>query len=405
MNIFTFITTALESILADKFRSFLTMLGIIIGVASVTILVSIGRGSQQQIQDRIQSLGTNMLMIMPGSSTRGGFSYGAGSLNRFSFKDIEDIQNDAPHVAAISPVISINKQVISNMGNWSTRIEGVTPDYQQIRNWEVAEGEFFTEAQNRARAKVAVLGTTVADELFPGEDPVGQKIRIGTVPVTVIGLLQSRGQSGMGNDMDDIILIPANTAYYRLSGDPHLGRMFASTSSQQDADLATREISTILRRNHRLSGDDPDDFTIRSQTDIIEMAEQTSQSMTLLLGSVAGVSLLVGGIGIMNIMLVSVTERTREIGIRRAIGATYRAVLTQFLLEAVVLSLVGGLIGVVLAIVSTEALNAWTSYKTVFSPTMSISAFLFAGFIGVFFGFYPAHKAASLHPIEALRYE
>ena len=396
---------AYKSLLKNRSRSLLTSLGIIIGVSAVIVMVAIGQGTQEVIEEGINSLGTNLIIVFPGFSQSGGVSRGAGSFNRFTFQDVEDIQKQASLVSAVSPVVRTGGQVIGGSGNWATTIYGVDPSYFKIRDWQLKYGEFFTERDVRANRKVALLGETVANQLFPDQDPTGQQIRIRNVPFRVIGVLKAKGQSGLGADQDDLILAPATTVLYRLKGGRWVDMINASAVSTADMQLAEDQIRTILRQSHRLAPGEDDDFTIRDQTQIAETASETSRVMTLLLGSIAAVSLIVGGIGIMNIMLVSVTERTREIGIRLSVGARSIDVLSQFLTEAIVLSLAGGLLGIVLAFVITYILNTFTQLTAIINPEIIFISVLFSGAVGVFFGFYPARKAAALNPIDALRYE
>ncbi|MEJ2049208.1 MAG: ABC transporter permease, partial [Calditrichota bacterium] len=375
---------AFKSLLKNRSRSLLTSLGIIIGVSAVIVMVAIGQGTQEVIEEGINSLGTNLIIVFPGFSQSGGVSRGAGSFNRFTFDDVEDIQKQASLVSAVSPVVRTGGQVIGGSGNWATTIYGVDPSYFKIRDWQLKYGEFFTERDVRANRKVALLGETVANQLFPDQDPTGQRIRIRNVPFTVIGVLKAKGQSGLGADQDDLILAPATTVLYRLKGHRWVDMINASAVSTADMQLAEDQIRSILRQSHRLAPGEDDDFTIRDQTQIAETASETSRVMTLLLGSIAAVSLIVGGIGIMNIMLVSVTERTREIGIRLSVGARSIDVLSQFLTEAIVLSLAGGLLGIILAFVITYILNTFTQLTAIINPQIIIISVLFSGAVGVF---------------------
>lgn len=397
--------TAFKSILKNRMRSLLTSLGIIIGVSAVIVMVAIGEGSQKRIEEGIQSLGTNLIVVFPGASRTGGVSRGAGSFNRFTFDDVEKLQKEATLLSGISPVVRSGGQVIGGSSNWSTAVFGVSPDYFTIRNWQLEYGEFFSERDVRANKKVALLGKTVADQLFPNQDPTGEKIRIRNAPFTVIGVLKAKGQSGMGADQDDVILAPSTTVFYRLRGGRWVDMINASAVSTGQVKAAQEQMRAILRESHRLTPGDEDDFTISDQAEISDAASETSRVLTLLLGSIAGVSLIVGGIGIMNIMLVSVTERTREIGIRLSVGARSSDVLAQFLAEAVVLSLAGGIIGILLSFAISIGLDRFTDLSTVINPNIVVISALFSGAVGVFFGFYPARKAASLNPIDALRYE
>lgn len=386
-------------------RSLLTSLGIIIGVSAVIVMVAIGEGSQKRIEEGIQSLGTNLIVVFPGASTAGGVSRGAGSFNRFTFSDIEKIEKEATLIKAVSPIVRTGGQVIGGGNNWSTTIFGVSEDYFEIRNWELEYGEFFTDRDVKTNRKVALLGKTVANQLFPDQDAVGQKIRIRNVPFLVIGILKEKGQSGMGVDQDDIILAPSTTVYYRLRGWRHIDMINATAISPDRIEEAKKEIQTILREAHRINPGEDDDFTVSDQADISKAASETSRILTMLLGSIAGVSLVVGGIGIMNIMLVSVTERTREIGIRLSVGAREKDVLIQFLTEAVILSLTGGVIGIFLSMIISVVLNKFTELYAVINPNIIVLSVIFSAAVGIFFGYYPARKAAALNPIDALRYE
>ena len=396
---------ALKSIQKNKMRSILTALGIIIGVAAVIVMVAIGKGASARIQAQISSLGTDLIMIRPSFSNRGGVNMGAESFNRLTFDDVEKITDQATLVNAISPMVRSGGQVIGGGKNWSTSINGVTPEYLYIRNYELQSGEMFTDRDVRSSKKVAVLGKTVADELFSDQDAVGEKIRINNTPFMVMGVLKEKGQSGMGGDQDDVILAPATTVLYRLKGGQNIDMIYVSAISKDQMYAAQQELTTIMRAAHRLQTGEDDDFQIRNQADIIDMASATTKTLTILLGSIAAVSLIVGGIGIMNIMLVSVTERTREIGIRMAVGARSNDILTQFLSESIVLSLIGGIIGTLLAFVVTYVMRKFTSFTPQINPATVFLAFSFSAIVGVFFGFYPARKAAMLNPIEALRYE
>jgi putative ABC transport system permease protein len=397
--------TAFRSILKNRMRSFLTSLGIIIGVAAVIVMVGIGEGAQKQIQDELASLGTNIMMVFPGASRFGGVSRGAGSWSPFTLSEVEKIRERVTTLRALSPVVRAGGQVIGGGKNWSTSTYGVDPEYFAARNWDVALGEIFNARDVINRKKVAILGKTVADELFPGGNPIGERIRIRNVPFVVIGVLKPKGQSSMGQDQDDVILAPTNTVMYRLQGHPRVDFLIASARSAAEVDAAQEQFRSVLREMRRLQDGDPDNFNIRTQADLVETASETARMLTLLLASIAGVSLVVGGIGIMNIMLVSVTERTREIGIRLSIGARGVDVLTQFVTEAVVLSLTGGMIGIALSFTVAFFVNRLSSLDMIINPgTVVLVCFVCVG-VGVFFGWYPARKAASLNPVEALRYE
>jgi len=396
---------AMRSILKNRMRSVLTSLGVIIGVASVIVMVALGAGAQADVEAQIQSLGANMIMVFPDWRKAHGVSQGAESRNMLTLDDVEALREETTLLVAISPVVRSGGQVIGGVGNWSTQVEGVDPPYPEIRNWKLASGEFFTERDVRAKSKVAVLGQTVVDNLFPDSDPVGERIRIRNTPFRVVGVLEPRGQSPFGSDYDDVILAPSTTVLYRLAGGQHIGRIYASVARPEDTELAIEEMTATIRTSHKLEPQEEDDFRVRNQAELMETATETQRVMTLFLGGVAAVSLLVGGIGIMNIMLVSVTERTREIGIRLAVGARSSDVLAQFLTESVVLSLFGGTIGVLLAYAFATVLNSAVGMTTIVKPGIVLLAFGFAGAVGVFFGFYPARKAAMLNPIDALRYE
>ena len=396
---------ATQAIRKNKMRAALTMLGIIIGVAAVIVMVAVGFGARSRIRAQINNLGTNMIVITPGAAQAAGVSQGAQAFPNLSLDDVEKIRKEAQIVTAVSPVIVSRSQVIGEAGNWRTMINGVDTDYQVIRDWQTVSGEFFTPEDVASMRKVAVLGKTVADQLFPGTDPVGQEVQIRNVPFDIVGVLAPKGQTASGSDSDDVVLMPHTTAKAALSGRSFLPQILASTGSVGDVAAAQDEIRVLLRESRRLGESDPDDFTVRNQNDLAEAAEGSTKVMTLLLAAIASISLLVGGIGIMNIMLVSVTERTREIGIRLAIGARGSDVLTQFLVESIVMGVLGGLIGLALGIIGSKLLGHFTGWETVISPVLMLVAVMFSGAVGVFFGYYPARKAAALHPIEALRYE
>ncbi len=405
MKKMTLAKVATSSILKNKMRTLLTMLGIIIGVGAVILMVAIGQGAQGQIRSQIEGLGTNLLVISAGTSNSGGVSRGAGSFNRLRIDDVEKLQRESVLLAGVSPVISTGGQIIGGQGNWRGRINGVSIDYAVIRDWETTSGSFFNGADQRQARRVVVIGQTVKNQLWPDTDPVGQRVQIRNVPFQIIGVLAPKGQSAEGNDQDDMILAPYTTVQTRLSGHSYIPQILASTFSPDEIPSATAEIASIMRESHGLAEWEEDDFTVRNQSDLADAAQGTTQIMTLLLSAVAGISLLVGGIGIMNIMLVSVTERTREIGVRMAIGARGSDVLTQFLVESVVMSAIGGLLGVGLGFGGATLLGNATGWSTAISMPTVIIALVFSGTIGIFFGFYPARQAAALDPIEALRYE
>jgi putative ABC transport system permease protein len=385
-------------------RSFLTMLGIIIGVGAVIALVAIGQGASADIENQIDALGTNLIMIRSGSSYRGGVSRGAGSLQTLSMEDIEELRKRSTLLDYVSPDITVGVQAIAMDKNWATQIHGVSVDYPFIRNWEIETGSFFTEQDVRGRRKVAVLGDTVAAEIFGERDPLGARIRLNRVPFTVIGTLKEKGDAQMG-DQDDLILAPSTTVLYRLSDGKTVRSIQASAKENASMEAVESEIREILRNTHRLKAADEDDFQIRSQTEIIERVTGVTNTMTMLLGAIAAVSLLVGGIGIMNIMLVSVTERTREIGIRMAVGARSGDILVQFLVEAVILSLLGGFIGILAGLGLGKGISRLINTGFIVDPVITTIAVVFSAAVGVFFGFYPARKASMLNPIEALHYE
>ncbi|HWH53200.1 MAG TPA: ABC transporter permease [Gemmatimonadaceae bacterium] len=400
----TLVKVASASILKNKLRTLLTMLGIVIGVGAVIVMVAVGNGAQTMIQSQINGLGTNLIMVMPGSTTPGGVNQGAGSYNRLTVEDAEKLKREGTLYSAVSPVVTTRTQVIAGGTNWRTNIEGVSTDFTAIRNWTTSSGAFFSDADLASGRKVAVIGATVAKSLFPDGDPIGAEMQIGHVPFTVVGVMVTKGQNAGGQDQDDVVLIPYTTAQTRLSGRIRLGEILISTNSADDIPAAQEEISGIMREAHKLQGE-PDDFTVRNQTEIAEAATSTTRVMSGLLAAIASISLLVGGIGIMNIMLVSVTERTREIGIRMAIGARGSDVLTQFLVESVVMSLLGGVVGLALGYGGAALLGHLTGWATSTPASAVAIAVGFSAAVGIFFGYYPARKAAGLNPIQALRYE
>jgi putative ABC transport system permease protein len=399
------VRVATQSILKNKMRTLLTMLGIVIGVGAVIVMVAVGNGAQSRIQQQIQNLGTNMIVVTPGSSAQGGVSQGAGTFNRLSVEDAEKLKQEGTLLTAVSPVIMTRVQAIGAGGNWRTSVNGVSTDFQAIRDWQLSSGAFFAEPDVRSMRKVAVLGSTVAESLFPGEDAVGQQVQLRNVPFTVVGVLASKGQTAGGSDQDDVILVPYTTAQTRLAGRSFIGQILAGTASASDIPAAQEEIRAVMRESHRLGEAENDDFTVRNQDELADAASGTTQVMSLLLAAIASISLVVGGIGIMNIMLVSVTERTREIGIRMAIGARGSDVLTQFLVESVVMSVLGGVTGLAAGFGGAALLGSLTGWSTAVPAQAVLIAVGFSAAVGVFFGYYPARKAAALNPIQALRYE
>jgi len=400
---------ALRALRRNKMRSALTTLGIVIGVAAVIAMVSIGRGANYAVQQQIESLGTNMLMVIPGATTSGGARSGWGGMSTLTVRDGEAIHADATAVAEVTWFKRAVAQAVYGDQNWSTSVQGVTPSYPTVRQWKIASGSFFTQRDEDTANRVVVLGQTVVDNLFGlGEDPIGATIRLKDVPFRVIGVLERKGQTTWGQDQDDVAIVPFNTAERRVLGTEILGSVdmiFVSARSKADAELAQEQVTELMRERHRIQPGQDDDFTVRNLSEMAQASASATQVMTSLLLAVASISLLVGGIGIMNILLVSVTERTREIGIRMAVGAKSRHILLQFLVEAITLSLVGGIFGALLGVAAARLVSALAGWPTLVSPGAVIGSLLFSGAVGVFFGFYPARKAARLDPIAALRYE
>ena len=412
MNFQNLFKIAIRAIAANKMRSFLTALGIIIGIAAVITMLAIGQGSKASIKANIAEMGSNMIMISPGADMRGGVRQDASSMETLKQADYQSIKEDCNYISAISPTVNSSGQWIYGNNNTQSSIYGVNQDYLSIRQLKVADGEMFTDIDIKAAAKVCILGQTVVDYLFPdGSDPIGKVVRFNSIPFRVVGVLQKKGYNSMGMDQDDLVLAPYTTVMKRILAQTYLGGIVCSAITEEASQPAQDQISEILRHNHKLKDAtetteaDEDDFNIRSQEEISSMMNSTMSTITILLGSVAGISLLVGGIGIMNIMYVSVTERTREIGLRMSVGARGIDILNQFLIEAILLSVTGGIIGVILGVSLSLSLNAFLHIATQIEPWSIIMSFAVCTFTGVFFGWYPAKKAARLDPIEAIRYE
>ncbi len=406
MNLTNLFKIALRALANNKMRGFLTMLGIIIGVASVITMLAIGQGSKRSIQAEISEMGSNMIMIQPGGDIRGGVRQEASSMETLKLEDYQNIVDETRYVAAVSPSVNSSGQVIYGANNAPTTIYGISPDYMEIRRYKVEDGEMFSDQDIAVAAKVCVVGKTVVDNLFPGgENPVGKVIRFQKLPFKIVGVLESKGYNSMGMDQDDLILAPYTTIQKKVLAITHLQGITCSALKEEYTEQAIDEISEILRRNHKLKADEEDDFTIRSQQELSSMLTSTTDMMTVLLAAVAGISLLVGGIGIMNIMYVSVTERTREIGLRMSIGAKGIDILSQFLIESILISVTGGLIGVIFGVGSAIIVNQVAHFPIFIQPWSVLLSFIVCTATGIFFGWYPAKKAAQLDPIEAIRYE
>src|SRR2546425_11075320 len=407
MDLLMIIRVAFRALQRNKMRAGLTMLGVIIGVSAVIAMVSIGQGAQASVQAQIESIGTNLLFVSAGAQNVGGVRSGTGDsgTNTLTVEDLDAVRREVPSVSMITPTVNSRSQLVSGNTNWNTSVQGVSEQYPEVRKWTVQSGSFFTDADVRTAGRVIVVGQTIADNLFSGMDPVGQTLRVSNLPFRVIGVMARKGQDQQGRDQDDIAFAPYTTVQKKILGSPRLQIAYVSAISQDATYTAQQQITDLLRQRHNLSPTDPDDFTVRNMPDIAEAANQTNNTMTILLACIASVSLLVGGIGIMNIMLVSVTERTREIGIRMAIGARSSAVRSQFLIESIVLSLTGGFIGILLGILVSVAIPKFVGWPTLISSLAIIGSVIFSVAVGVFFGYYLARKAASLDPIEALRYE
>ena len=407
MNFLAILKVASRALGRNKLRTALTMLGIIIGVGAVIVLVSIGQGAQAMVLDQISNMGSNMMYVMPGNLSFGGAALGAGAANTLTDEDVNAMEREIPTIAAASPSVNASGQLVFGNQNWFVRMQGTNEKFPRIRSWKVEQGDFFTEADVRSAARVIVLGKSVAERLFPGLDPIGETIRVRNLPFRVVGVLAAKGQSMVGQDQDDTAVIPYTTAQRKLLGQqiPSINQAMVSAISQEASSVTQNQITSLLRQRHKISPGESDDFMVRNMTDAAQTFTQLTTIMTLLLGSIAAISLIVGGIGIMNIMLVSVTERTREIGIRMAVGARPNYVRLQFLTESLVLSLMGGLIGVLIGGGLAALVSRLLGWPTLVSALSVLVSFAFATVIGIFFGYYPAHKAAALDPIEALRYE
>jgi putative ABC transport system permease protein len=410
MNIAASVQIALRALRVNKLRSALTMLGIIIGVSAVIAMMAVGAGARERIAEQIRSIGSNVIIVLSGSTTSGGIRVGSGSVLTLTEDDATAIAREVPAVEAAGPTMRGTAQVVFGNQNWSTVIQGATPEYLVVREWPVVSGRDIMPQDVDGAAKVVLLGQTVAANLFGDSDPVGEIIRIKKVPFTVVGILAAKGQSAFGQDQDDIVVIPLSTAKRKVLGvsqaNPRsVGAILIRAWAPEVIPEAVEQMTVLLRQRHRLQPWQEDDFTVRNLSEVFAAQEESARTMSLLLGAIASVSLLVGGIGIMNIMLVSVTERTREIGIRMAVGAREGDILTQFLIEAVTLALIGGIVGIALGVGGSSLLSFFAEWETVIAPAAIGLAFVFSSAVGVFFGYYPARKAASLDPIEALRYE
>lgn len=406
MNFANLFRIALKALGNNKFRGFLTMLGIIIGVGSVITMLAIGQGSKKSIQAEISEMGSNMIMIHPGEDMRGGVRLSADDMQTLKVKDFEDIRQECSHVSLVSPSVNSTGQAVYGANNTPTSVYGVNEEFLDIRGYKVQDGDIFSEQDIKTAAKVCLVGKTVIDQLFTnGENPVGKVIRFGSIPFRIVGVLESKGYNSMGMDQDNLIITPYTTVMKRILAVTYLQEIVCSALSEEYTDEAISEITDVLRRNHKLKEADDDDFNIRSQQELSSMMTSTSDMMSTLLAAVAGISLLVGGIGIMNIMYVSVTERTKEIGLRMSIGAKGRDILAQFLIEATLISITGGLLGVILGVAASYIVKAVLSYPILIQPWSIVVSFLVCTIIGIFFGWYPARKASNLDPIEAIRYE
>jgi putative ABC transport system permease protein len=405
MRYLQILKVAYRALTRNKMRSSLTMLGIIIGVGAVIAMVGIGQGAKRMIDAQVASLGDNLVTVFSGSHFRHGARSAAGTITNLTDEDAQAILDNCPAITRVTPRVRTGAQIIAGNLNWASQVEGYNPEFVYIRSWPVVSGTFFTNQDVRGATKVCVLGKTVVDNLFPGQDPVGGIIRINKLPFRVLGVLSSKGQNAFGRDQDDVVIVPYTTAQKKLIGITHVQYIMASATDRTQIDLAEDQITQLLRQKHKIPPGEDNDFTVRTQLDLASVAGSTSGIMTVLLGAIASISLIVGGIGIMNIMLVSVTERTREIGIRMAVGARGRDILIQFLVESVVLCLIGGIVGIMLGVATSQVISGVLNWPVFVSIPAVALAFFFAAFVGIFFGFYPARKASLLDPIEALKYE
>lgn len=406
MNIANLFLIALKALRRNKLRALLTMLGVIIGVASVIAMVAIGQGSKKSIQDQLSSMGSNMITIRPNSNVAAGARLDISSVQTLTLTDVAILKKESKYLNAISPAVSSRGQAINGSLNWPTSMQGVDVDYLKIRDWPLKDGAVFRESDIHGANKVCLIGQTVADNIFPyGANPIGQIIRFNKIPFRVIGILESKGENAFGQDQDDIIISPYSTVQKRITNSIYLQNIYASTTDEGQTQIATDEIEQIMRTAHKLKAKDEDDFSVRTQAELIKTFSSTSQLLTVLLTTISGISLLVGGIGIMNIMYVSVTERTKEIGLRMAIGANGKDILLQFLVEAILISLTGGLIGIFIGVVASKLIQLLLHWPTLISESSVVFSFLVCAITGIFFGYYPALKASNLDPIEALHFE
>ncbi|MBR4267851.1 MAG: ABC transporter permease [Bacteroidales bacterium] len=406
MNFSNLFKIAYQAILRNKTRSLLTMLGVIIGISSVIAMVSLGQSSTKSINEQISTMGTNLIMVMRANQQRGGVNMGNTNSQTLTVKDCESIKAQCKYISYVSPMVSASGQTVRGANNWPSSMQGGSPDILTIRKYQISKGTMFTDDDIKEYKKVCLIGTTVAENLFAeGEDPVGQEIRFGSIPFKVIGVLESKGENQMGQDQDDIIFAPYSTVMKRILATQYVHMIYASAASENVANQAVEEIETVLRANHKITNPGNDDFQVRTQAEMLEMMSSVSGFLTILLAAIASISLIVGGIGIMNIMYVTVTERTKEIGLRTAIGARGRDIMYQFLLESAMLSLVGGIIGIIFGLVISYVVSAALNWPFVISGTAVIASFIVCAATGIFFGWYPAKKAANLDPINALRYE